>query len=34
MYYYISSAFLYKRTVNRSLHVYLFSANYSLHTEV
>jgi len=26
--------FLYKRTVNRSLHAYLFSANYSLHAEV
>jgi len=26
--------FLYKRTVNRSLRAYLFSANYSLHTEV
>jgi len=26
--------FLYKRTVNRYLRTYLFSANYSLHTEV
>jgi len=26
--------FLYKRTANRSLRAYLFSANYSLHTEV